>query len=836
MKARSLSAKAPRCCSRTTNIRANRTATVDHRHFPASVVSIFTTLSFQCYERNLQSLERNGMKVFFSTSSSPMESSSPSTQGATRHFDESDACLDKLRKVAKTGSAYDAEKVLRQIDDNWLDKISSSDLTTCYNLALEAWTRSKDVNSADRAQRLLRSMTEPNILSYLHVLNCWSSAKKNKRAGEQGEILLRKLHELGLEDLSSAYHFVLKACARAGDGERATRILREMLKSRQDMIINKHVVNTVLMAMKSTPSHAEALLDKCDKQFGINPDAIHYATVLGAWAEKRNGPRTEALIKKMLSNGVKANIAAYNSLLYSWRDDLDRMEGIFHGMIQDYAKCSYRDLMNKDRHNKEPYPPAVKPNLESLNLVLTAQARATAPERAEALLDWVVNDPEIRNVIQPNIVCLSSVLNAWARAKQPERVEALLHKIQQAGFEPNVVTYTIALQAWAAQGNVELAEAIWNQMVCEHNIQPSAYTLNNLILAYANSGRAHEAQEVLRSRSIEHGISPDVVSYTTLLKALSKYPQEARQLLDHIRVREEKENVYLLDLVAYNTILHHYSKEGWAQEAENLLYQMQQHSNKKVRPNSQSYAHVMSAYSKSPYKNTSGIKAEELSAQMEANGIRPTLISQNTLLHCHAVSGSADRAEALLKRMIQSDNLEVDVVSWNTCLHAWSKAGDPFRAEQLLMEMVSEVEAHGKKGNAKKSRVVNPDVRSFSIVLQAWAKQRTVEASKHAEAILKHMHAMGNRCSPDTIAYNTVITAWMKAAVASGRQKDVVAECASRADSLLLDMEKQQAASKQNKVRPDKLSYDSVIQLWKWAGHSERADELQEKIPLVARS
>jgi pentatricopeptide repeat protein len=163
----------------------------------------------------------------------------------------------------------------------------------------------------------------------------------------------------------------------------------------------------------------------------------------------------------MLQDGVKADIAAHNAVLFSWRNNLDRMENIFQKMVRDFLTCSYRDPSHPARRkNGQLKPPAIRPNTNSLSIVLSAQAQANAPDRAENLLSWILTDPSVRGLIEPNVVCLSSVLNAWARVNVPERAEYLLRQIQREGYEVNAETYTTVLRGWAKQGNVKRAEAL----------------------------------------------------------------------------------------------------------------------------------------------------------------------------------------------------------------------------------------------------------------------------------------------------------------------------------------------------------------------------------------
>jgi len=777
----------------------------------------------------------------------------------------------ELKNLCNGGHAAKAEQVFKTYSDSF--DIPPEETLSCCNLILWGWTRTNLPNAAERSERWLESMpVAPSVASYQYILEAWSRAKNNSRtAGRRAETLLRKLQDMGLQDQVAAYHCALKACSRSKDGDRAMKLLNEMLQQEYQngqVKMNKHLLATVLLAFKSMPQRAEIVLENSEKNFGLKPDLIHYSIVLDAWSLQKNGPRAEALFNKMLTRGVRASVVAYNALIYAWRDDLDRTEELFQAMVRDYLECPFHKKSDKnsvnatdtkttvnttdgDEQNEVGTPrfspaAAVRPNVQSLANVLTAQSRANAPERAEALLAWVINDERIRRLIEPNIFCWTAVLNGYAQVKQPEKAEAFLRRIQQVDILPNVVSYTTVMHAWASVGNPARAMKLWEEML-QHGLQPNQYSLNTLIMAYANARQPEAAAAILKDLPDKCNVSPDLAAYASLLRAweLSNMPEKARALLEELRTKEIGEGKSLLDITSYNTVLSAYSNSGMVDEAEELLKEMIEGGCRGIRPDGKSFAQVLLAYTRSydeDRRSQAGDRAEEALRQLQELGVKSHGVMTNVALHCFAISGNPQKAEDKLRQLI-SLGAEVDTVALNTCLNAWARLGDPDRAESLLLDFMcinDDQRATGRGRRGFKRRFgFQPDVQTFSIILLAWSNVGTVEAAEHSETILEYMgNISGSRCTPDTVAYNTVLRAWLNAASAS-RCLDTSTACAERAEKLLSKMEDMNYNSlpkNSNQIRPDRQSYSAVIQIWRLAKNNKRAQILIDKSPYSERT
>jgi pentatricopeptide repeat protein len=128
----------------------------------------------------------------------------------------------------------------------------------------------------------------------------------------------------------------------------------------------------------------------------------------------------------------------------------------------------------------------------------------------------------------------------------------------------------------------------------------------------------------------------------------------------------------------------------------------------------------------------------------------------NTLKVAHS-----DAALKVLRSMQQQHLagdkfLRSNTITYNTVISAFARAGQAERAEALVEEMYSDY----LDGNDS----AKPNVRSFSVVLDAWSKSRSRDAPQWAEAILERMtqlHSSGGLdTKPNIVSYSSVINCW----------------------------------------------------------------------------
>jgi pentatricopeptide repeat protein len=116
---------------------------------------------------------------------------------------------------------------------------------------------------------------------------------------------------------------------------------------------------------------------------------------------------------------------------------------------------------------------------------------------------------------------------------------------------------------------------------------------------------------------------------------------------------------------------------------------------------------------------------------------------------------------------------------------------------------------------------VKPNVRSYSTVMDALARNGKVESAEQAEALLAELHDAYYETDdwamqPNLITYNTVLTAWAKAAAGAGSCSEMAAEHCVRILEYM-------------PVAPDTISYNTVLHAVArsgWEDSGERAEGL----------
>jgi pentatricopeptide repeat protein len=146
--------------------------------------------------------------------------------------------------------------------------------------------------------------------------------------------------------------------------------------------------------------------------------------------------------------------------------------------------------------------------------------------------------------------------------------------------------------------------------------------------------------------------------------------------------------------------------------------------------------------------------------------------------------------------------LRPNTVAFNTCINAWATCGRGRTAAVRTQELLSQMEAISESGeldlpdtdldsdiDSDESSLVDhslrPNVRSYSMVMKAWANVAKMErwssedAAEQCEAILNRMEIRGASdvsIRPNLVAYVTTITAWSrtKAVHAASRAEDIL--------------------------------------------------------------
>lgn len=291
-----------------------------------------------------------------------------------------------------------------------------------------------------------------------------------------------------------------------------------------------------------------------------------------------------------------------------------------------------------------------------------------------------------------------------------------------------------------------------------------------------------------------------------------------------------------------------------ALEAEGLLQRMHTEylqGDLSVQPDPYAFTTTIVAWARSKSKDA-GAKAEKLLKQFRLlrakNEIKiPNWMRTqdhdfdsplvNATIQCYANSGtraSAEYAQQLFDQMklrLSTRRKRADIVAYLNLIRCWAAIGDAKQAESLMNDMLHDmdrtdlepdivlVEEVDPISTGSRSELQNnPKSLVYATVMSAWAKSKFTDRLKRADKLLHDIREKDAR-SANTGVYNAYLSV-----LASGKGQDFQF-AASIADKLLKELRDRYENGEVN-VRPDYITYATVIKTWASIGHDLRASEI----------
>ena len=430
-------------------------------------------------------------------------------------------------------------------------------------------------------------------------------------------------------------------------------------------------------------------------------------------------------------------------------------------------------------------------------------------QKTQALLTAISSSKDRRQVSEDSCY---NVLEAWMElAKQGYGLQAavraheLLDHLESNGFMLKTSMYDVVLQAYAVSGGLApaatRAQALLERMVanCRARVElasatspelslpppppppePTNKTFNIVINSWSKSqspNAGHRAEAVFGSMN-----------------------QWGKECLDAARARSSANN-----------------------DTDNRQpRQQQRHAYQGCLADIRSLNGVLIAWSKSGHPNAPERSLAILQRTMHAAPQDATA----------AVSSSSSNADT-------ANTIQPNVTTFNAVIDTWvrSQRGreGATRAEELIETMIhwnAVADGNGLGGNG-----VVPDTRSYTLVLDAWARceknEQTGEAAKRAQDILFNMirfYRQGLNVKPNLITFTTCIAAW-------ARCKDAAApENAEHLFDTLIELYKETG---DRDFEPAAEVGNAVIAAWARAVHrfdsTDRALAALEKLTAFAK-
>jgi pentatricopeptide repeat protein len=279
----------------------------------------------------------------------------------------------------------------------------------------------------------------------------------------------------------------------------------------------------------------------------------------------------------------------------------------------------------------------------------------------------------------------------------------------------------------------------------------------------------------------------DAFTYSMILDAASHY------------TKDPKEGVLFAD---------HYLKEWIQHYQDGVTY---------IAPDVVAVGSVIHAWAESGLPQAPQRAEEWMTRSLPDLGLEPNTLLYTSVISAWFKAGNPHKAQECLHNMLQQHNLVPDTATWNTLLLGWSQNQKDPQAAERAESILNKMRLLYDSGAVEES----PDVFSYSIVLDAWAKKAWTDpkAAQRAQSLLEQMKDSGD-VQPNTVSYNTVITAHSRA----GNPQ--------QAEALLQEMMEDNARGNGN-IQPDVQSFSSVLSGWSRVGTvqaAERAESLLRNV------
>lgn len=394
------------------------------------------------------------------------------------------------------------------------------------------------------------------------------------------------------------------------------------------------------------------------------------------------------------------------------------------------------------------------------------------------------------NDISPNNYTYSTLINVFSQARNPKAAEEVLCRFSAEFLEgkveeqPNVYCFSACINAWAKSQlpqAPEKAQSVMDLMGCldlqppMQNVEPNVVAYNALLDCWAKSGRedaGEKAEALLRKMEDMPNIQPDSISYNTVIRA-------------------------------------HEQSDGNITKAKETLKRMYNESHSRdgkfvPKPTRDSYMLLIRAMSRQAGDDPkAAYKAERTLLQMIQMGHQPCVAAYNAVLLCWAHSEapeSAECAERLFEIMrypppeLRIRPVQPNTLTYNSVITALANAKQAPKAEKYFWQMYQE--------HSQGNRTAKPQLRSFNTVLAAWKSFPGIPDSERLKQILRLFQKIPKRggvaIKPDVVSCNTLLQALAEMGTEQNR---------TRAMMVLQELEKDYNNSKDEALRPDKLTY-----------------------------
>mmetsp|Transcript_9028 Transcript_9028/g.8611 ORF Transcript_9028/g.8611 Transcript_9028/m.8611 type:complete len:706 (-) Transcript_9028:112-2229(-) len=402
----------------------------------------------------------------------------------------------------------------------------------------------------------------------------------------------------------------------------------------------------------------------------------------------------------------------------------------------------------------------------------------------------LITEEGVKKKWEPNHITFSLVLKGWSKAAvslvmEPDRGRAktIQEKMVFSFLEEESHDYQVV----SAVDAMNHAEELLLDYLQNHDTKSKdiLHGINVVVDGWAkiaryslvNDGNNKDSNDSAEEQQHQHHLTPN--------QAAQKAEDLFQKIFNPSKQSEEDEeedsstsdetaavNTVIMkpDMITYTSLI-----EAWAstdyEKAEALVEKL-----------------IQSYVSSSSFKDDGTVLHEEQ---------RPTVRLANCLMHAHAKTTATIMEEAMRLKSYDEEQKKRKFQIQRT---AWKHAR---QAHSILRRWKELYEEHDHAD-------FQPDVTSYTTVMDAYAKCAQIEAVKEAEKLLKEIedlhaaHPKNPSLQPNTKTYTTMITAWSRTNV----------DQSSRKAQGILERMKEMSKQSGSLVKPNTRTFTSVISSW----------------------
>ncbi|KZV35081.1 pentatricopeptide repeat-containing protein chloroplastic [Dorcoceras hygrometricum] len=359
-------------------------------------------------------------------------------------------------------------------------------------------------------------------------------------------------------------------------------------------------------------------------------------------------------------------------------------------------------------------------------------------------------DTEVVKDSRPDTGAFNAVLNSCANLGDTKRFHQLFDEMPEFGCEPDALTYNIMIKLCARVGRKDLLVFVLERVI-EKGIALCVTTLHSLVAAYVGFGDLETAEEMVQGmregrkdlcRILRDSCYEDEDRYMDdeLNNGSDVFEVLLPNSMDFSSEPPELPTVFAPDSRVYTTLMKGYMKAGRVTDTVRMLEAMRHQKDSSSQPDHVTYTTVISAFVRAGSMD----KAREVLAEMARINVPANLVTYNILLNGYCQQLQIDKAEILIREMINEAKIEPDVVSYNTLIDGCILVDDSAGALSYFNEM--------------RKRGIAPTKVSYTTLMKAFASSGQ---PKLADKVFDEM-LIDPRVKVDLIAWNMLVEGYCK--------------------------------------------------------------------------